>query len=675
MSLLDRLPVGGGAAPAGDCGCTASFEEPAGTGVGRRTELRIDATDCEGNGDLRSAPACRASVVEALSRRDADVVVVRTRRLERRYRGIAAALLVAAGRFRERVEPLDARLARLVATDPLAAVREATGRAGPVARIAAETGLEAVADDVDGYDDALRSADGVPIASARIDTHVPADATLRERVDLATGAVARTYDRPDAPPLYHLTLPSLRLDPEYAAVLVGARDRLRNRSEVDDGPSASRAVTAEAESRASGPGDFDRGSVPIDRLAAILRKHTRGNGAFRDLFADPDVSDAFVSAPVDENPVRVLRNDRQHATNVRMPPTAAATLASRLRRESGRGFSRADPTLDATLEIGDDPVRVAATTAPVTDGLAFAFRRRDRRRWTLPRLVDAGTVPAEAAGLLSIAVQRGGALLVAGGRGCGKTTLLSALLWELSPDVRTLVVEDTPELPVDRLQSADRDVQRLNAGGGGDVGNDGTDRGVAGGESGISPTKAVRTALRLGDGALVVGEVRGTEAAALYEAMRVGAQREAILGTIHGDGADSVRERVVSDLGVSTSSFASTDAVVTLDARYRLVAIEEIRGDGDDVRSVALFDRSGGPPASTGVIDRGNSHLLSSLARPGESYADLREATRRRGELIGRLAETDRHRPADVDAAVHRSGGSDGSTGAPTGDAAGASNP
>lgn len=670
MSLLKRLRN----APSGDsepdaCGCAPEFVEPGGTGLAGTVELHVDASNCSHDGDLCRSSACRARVVRALSRRDADGIVVDSDGMQRRYTPRACALLLAAGRFHERLRRRDPRLADLAATDPLAAAREATGRADPAARIVAETGLAELAEGETGYDGMLRSAEGLSIAQARIHDRSPEPATRRTRIELDTGAVVRTYDRPHAPTLYRITPASLRLDSEQAATISAARDRLRRSPPHGATQSATDAVAAALEAREP-PGSSS--GVSRERLAALLRKHTRGNGVFEDLFADPEVSDVFVSAPVAENRVRILRDGCRYVTNVQLPPTAAATFASRLRRESGRGLSRADPTLDASLTIRGEPVRVAATTAPVTDGLAFAFRRREEAPWTLPRLVDAGTLSPRAAGLLSLAVERGAALLVAGGRGCGKTTLLGALLWELPPEVRTLVIEDTPELPIDRLQSADRDVQRLHAAGAATAAADAAREGDVAGEDGISPTDAVRTALRLGGGALVIGEVRGTEAQALYEAMRVGGGSEAVLGTIHGDGAESVRERVVADLGVPASSFAATDAVVTLDGGHRLARIEEIRGDADDVRSVSLFDLSdppsnrsaderaahenGATSSPTGVCDRGSSHLLSSLALPEETYADVREAAARRAETIGRLARHDRHRPSDVEQAVHRDG-------------------
>ncbi len=69
----------------------------------------------------------------------------------------------------------------------------------------------------------------------------------------------------------------------------------------------------------------------------------------------------------------------------------------------------------------------------------------------------------------------------------------------------------------------------------------------------VNATEALRTALRLGEGALAVGEVRGEEASVLYEAMRVGGGDGAVLGTSHGNGPNAVQERLVSDLGVPSS--------------------------------------------------------------------------------------------------------------------------
>ncbi|MFO8115814.1 MAG: ATPase, T2SS/T4P/T4SS family [Halorubrum sp.] len=604
-----------------DCRCDPSFREPVGTGVGDRVVLAVDAEDCPGRGDLAESPDCLATVVEALSERDADVIRTHHRGRERAYAGRAAACLVAAGRFRDRVGFHETRLADRVLRDPVGAAREAAGRGGPPARIVAETGLAAVVDGADEIGDVLRAHVGPRIAAARIATAPPPEAALLDRWELDTGAIVRLYEGSGPLRTYHLTPPVRELDDGAIERLEAAKRRLLDRSTGDD-RAPGRAVRAVAEE-----GD------PLSTLTEVLRRHTRGYGAFEHVFADARVSDATLSAPVTKNPLRVVVDGERCRTNVRLPPEGAATLASRLRRTSGRGFSRASPTLDATLEAVAGRVRVAATTDPASDGLSFAFRRGDPDAWTLARLADAGTITPTAAGLLSVAVERGVTGLVAGGRGAGKTTALGALLWELPAETRSILIEDIPELPVSAMTAAGRDAQRLRVGDGAEP----------------SPSDAVRTALRLGGGALVVGEVRGEEARALYEAMRVGAAGETVLGTIHGEDPAAVRERVISDLGVSSSSFAATDLIVSLD-NHRVDGIVEVLDRDDGTAFATLFERTTEGLTPTGRIDRGESRLVERIGGTNESYAAARAVVEERGERIREAlaaGRTDPERYAD----------------------------
>jgi len=594
-ALLDRVR----ASPDPDCGCEASLD--AGT-------LRVDASDCPGGGALPDRPACRETVVAAARRHAPDRVVVDAGGFERAFGEPAAALFTAAGRFAARVADRDDRLADRARTDPLAAAREATGRAGPVADVAVETGFGAVAADLPDYD-ALVSHLGPSLADARVDPAPPRDGRLRDARDLPTGAAVREYAVPDGVPVYHLLPPEYDLDRADWRLLAAARGLLADGSVPDGEDAPGRAVRqAAGEHR--------------EVLADALRKHTRGFGVLEDLFADPRVSDVFASAPVDEGVLRATVDGDAVRTNVQFTDRGAARLASRLRAETGRPFSRASPTLDAAVDdLGRaGRVRVAGVTDPVSDGTGFAFRAHDADPFRLPDLVANGTLEPDAAGFLAEAVSRGAAVLFAGARGAGKTTLLGATLWALAPETRLVTIEDTPELPVRALRAADRDVQALYAG-------DDT-AGAA-----VSMPDALRTALRLGDGAVAVGEVRGEEAGVLYEAMRVGASDATVLGTIHGEGAADVRERVVADLGVARSSFAATDLVVTCAetaSGRRVTRIEEVTDDGD----AALFAADGNGARPTGRIARGNSHAVDDLAAPGESYSDVRAAVNARaGEL------------------------------------------
>ncbi|MFC7044892.1 ATPase, T2SS/T4P/T4SS family [Halobacteriaceae archaeon GCM10025711] len=622
-TLLDRFRDDAAA-----CTCTPAFEDD---------RLVVAADDCPGGGDLAESADCRATVVDALRRRDVAAVHTRADGLERRYEDRAAALLVAAGRFAERAAFHDDRLATRATRDPLGAAIEAVGRAGPLADLAAETGLAAVADQPRDYDDALRAYAGPAIARSRVATAPPPDGRLDATRTLDSDATVRIYDRPGRSlRTYHLEPVDHTLSADATATLAAAHDLLAN-----GGVAGGRRAPGRAVRRVADADD------PVSTLSTVLAKHTRGYGVLEDLFADPGVSDVFASAPAAENDLRVRVDGEAMRTNVRLTENGAAALASRLRRASGRAFSRAHPTIDAVADgVGATGcVRVAGVTEPVSDGTGFAFRAHGTDAWTLPALVANGTLPADAAALLSLAVERAAAGLVAGTRGAGKTTLLSALLWELPAATRVVVLEDTPELPIGDLQQHGRDVQALR-----------TNTGDA--DRGLSPAEALRTALRLGEGALVLGEVRGEEARVLYEAMRVGASGSAVLGTIHGDGATAVRERVVDDLDVPAASFGATDVVVTLepyetaDGRRRRVArIEEVVGSGADVAFEPLFDHEADELARTGRIDRGNSTLLATLAGADERYSDLRSALADRTAFVETLVEGRRTAPDEVVAA------------------------
>jgi len=102
----------------------------------------------------------------------------------------------------------------------------------------------------------------------------------------------------------------------------------------------------------------------------------------------------------------------------------------------------------------------------------------------------------------------------------------------------------------------------------------------------VSADDGIRTSLRLGDSCLIIGEVRSTEARALYEAMRVGALANVVAGTIHGASPYGVFDRVVNDLEVPATSFKATDIIAVanpiktpdgLHSWKRLVQLSEVR--------------------------------------------------------------------------------------------------
>lgn len=144
-----------------------------------------------------------------------------------------------------------------------------------------------------------------------------------------------------------------------------------------------------------------------------------------------------------------------------------------------------------------------------------------------------------------------------------------------------ILAHNTLELPADYLKNIGFNIQRLKTK---------SAISVSKTETEVAPEESLRTALRLGDSALILGEVRSSEAKVLYEAMRVGAAGNVVMGTIHADSAYSVWDRVVNDLGVPTTSFKATDLVVvarpirfkgSLNRVRRVVEITEIKKHWD----------------------------------------------------------------------------------------------
>ncbi|WP_275881698.1 ATPase, T2SS/T4P/T4SS family [Halorhabdus sp. BNX81] len=590
-------------------------------------QLLVDASECDG--DLGASPNCRETVVGELVADPAKEILVRSNGFRYRYRHDAAALLSAAGRFIGLLGDRENAVEQRVVTEPLAVASELRERVDPIADIGVESGLLETAARIDDVPDVLTPELGLTIGHYFVDKSIDEDSRLKAVVSLDTGSEARIYARSDGVPLYAVDPVDLKLSASERGILLDGYERIAN-GEI----AGERAATHAIEEASDGAVD------PM--VASILRKHTQGYGILEDLFADPEITDVYVTAPVSRNPLRVVRGGESMSTNVFLSIDGAHAIASRIRRTSGRAFSRATPTVDAkaTLDSETD-VRVAGVTKPVSDGIAFAFRQQAADQFTLPKLVRNGTLSPDVAGFLSVAVESSAATLIAGTRGAGKTTLLGTLLYELTADTRTVVIEDTPELPIESLQSVGRDVQALRTG---------TGHGPE-----VTPAEALRTALRLGDGALVVGEIRGEEAQVLYEAMRIGANANAVLGTIHGDGADDVYERVVSDLGVEPSSFAVTDLVVTTQATptpqgrdRRVSRIEEVIYDGSDVWFEPLYESDGTAARPTGRIEQGESRFIHQLSGPEEAYADVRESIAERADRLGRLAGDGRTKPTEV---------------------------
>ena len=291
-----------------------------------------------------------------------------------------------------------------------------------------------------------------------------------------------------------------------------------------------------------------------EQLAKIVSRYTVGYGMMELFLSDRMLTDVFMDSPLGTKPVYVVHSDYGTCqTNVVFTEEESKGIISRFRAQSGRPFDEAHPVLD--MDLSDLQTRVCVIGPPLApDGIAFALRLHKETPWTLPQFMDVKMLNSFSAGLLSFLVDAQASTLVTGARGSGKTSFLQALMLELLPSLRMIVQEDTLELPVPFMKALGYNIQRLK-----------TQSAIAVSRisAEVAPEEALRTALRLGDSVLIIGEVRSKEAQVLYEAMRIGAIGNTVMGTIHGENAYSVWDRIVNDLDVPNTSFKATDVIVT----------------------------------------------------------------------------------------------------------------
>ena len=205
----------------------------------------------------------------------------------------------------------------------------------------------------------------------------------------------------------------------------------------------------------------------VDDMCSASYRHSVGAGIFEVLLSDPHIEDVYLDAPCDENRIHVTMNgvDGVNAhmrcrTNLMVDRREMDNVVNILKRESGLRLCESNPVLETDFREFD--ARATVIGYPMSpNGYALAVRKHSVRPWTLTRLLANGTIDSRSAGLLSFLVNNRSTFLICGPRGAGKSSLLSALMLELPLSQRILTIEDTIELPGERMRSMGYKVQTI----------------------------------------------------------------------------------------------------------------------------------------------------------------------------------------------------------------------
>jgi archaeal flagellar protein FlaI len=389
-------------------------------------------------------------------------------------------------------------------------------------------------------------------------------------------------------------------------------------------------------------------SVELEELTQILVRYTVGFGLIEVLLKDENVQDISVNSPTGQSPIFIVHNIFGDCkTNIWPSISDAESWASKLRMISGRPLDEANPILDTDLEIPNiATARISVINKPLNPtGLAYSFRRHRDKPWTLALFIKYKMINSLAAGLLSFLIDGNRTFLVAGTRSAGKSSVLGGILVEIMRNYRIITIEDTLELPVPSLRKLGYNIQSMRVA-----------SALSKGTSEIAAEEGIRTTLRLGDSALFVGEVRSTEAKALYEAMRVGALASVVAGTIHGDSPYGVFDRVVNDLNVPRTSFKATDLIIVanpirspdgLHKWRRVTQITEVRKDWENdpmaekgFVDLMKYNSIKDELEPTDALINGDSEILKAIASNVKDWAGSWDAIWENVMLRAKMKET-----------------------------------
>lgn len=329
------------------------------------------------------------------------------------------------------------------------------------------------------------------------------------------------------------------------------------------------------------------------RMIQDIQDEVMGLGPLEPLLADPTVSDILVNGP---QRVYVERHGRLELTEILFADANhLMKIIDKIVSRIGRRIDESSPMVDARLPDGS---RVNAIIPPLSlDGPLLSIRRFAVVPLRAEDLVTSKSLTPELANLLAAMVRAKMNILISGGTGTGKTTLLNVLSSAIPGNERIVTIEDAAELQLQQPHVVRLETRPPNIEGKGE----------------INQRALVRNSLRMRPDRIIVGEVRGVEVVDMLQAMNTG--HEGSMTTVHANSPRDALTRLENMAGmggmtiptkamrqqISSAIMAIIQIARLTDGRRKLVSLHEVVGmEGEIITMQEIYAYT-----QTGIADDG----------------------------------------------------------------------
>ncbi|WP_199182373.1 CpaF family protein [Cryobacterium sp. Y11] len=352
------------------------------------------------------------------------------------------------------------------------------------------------------------------------------------------------------------------------------------------------------------------------RLITEIGDDVLGYGPLQLLLDDDTITEIMVNGHDQiwvERFGKLARSDTQFTSEAQL-----RRVIERIVSKVGRRIDESSPLVDARLADGS---RVNAIIPPLAvDGSSLTIRKFAREPFTVTDLIRLGTMSIEMAQVLDACVKAQLNIIVSGGTGTGKTTLLNVLSGFIPEQERIVTIEDAVELQLQqghviRLESRPANIE---------------------GKGEVTIRDLVRNSLRMRPDRIVIGECRGGETLDMLQAMNTG--HEGSISTVHSNSPRDAIARLETlvlmagmDLPVRAireQISSAIDVIIQIsrlkDGSRRITHVTEVQGMAGDIvtlQDVFVFDYHAGVDSAGNLL----GHAVGTGVRPrfADNFADL----------------------------------------------------